>query len=157
MQHGSPASNQHDGMAGMQHGSPASNQHDGMAGMQHGGMRQGEVSPKQNGGMAGMQMGAHASTAEPAAESPRSSAEVSRLRPSETLRADEFDAPARTQRAAEEGGMKGDMQMEQSPPPEAAPNAAVYTCVMHPEVIRGIPGVCPKCGMKLVRKGAKRK
>jgi hypothetical protein len=31
---------------------------------------------------------------------------------------------------------------------------AVYTCEMHPEVIRSGPGKCPKCGMTLVlRKG----
>lgn len=29
---------------------------------------------------------------------------------------------------------------------------AVYTCVMHPEVIRDKPGKCPKCGMELVPK-----
>lgn len=27
---------------------------------------------------------------------------------------------------------------------------AVYTCPMHPEVIRSAPGRCPKCGMTLV-------
>jgi Heavy metal binding domain len=25
-----------------------------------------------------------------------------------------------------------------------------YTCPMHPEVVQGKPGKCPKCGMKLV-------
>ena len=35
--------------------------------------------------------------------------------------------------------------------PKAAPEKAspVYTCPMHPEVIQGKPGNCPKCGMKL--------
>jgi hypothetical protein len=28
----------------------------------------------------------------------------------------------------------------------------VYTCTMHPEVIRDKPGKCPKCGMELVEK-----
>ncbi len=28
--------------------------------------------------------------------------------------------------------------------------AVVYTCPMHPEVVSPNPGVCPKCGMKLV-------
>ena len=28
----------------------------------------------------------------------------------------------------------------------------IYTCVMHPEVISDKPGVCPKCGMILVKK-----
>lgn len=40
---------------------------------------------------------------------------------------------------------------------EAAPiggNAAKvqYTCAMHPEVVKDVPGDCPKCGMKLVEK-----
>jgi hypothetical protein len=30
--------------------------------------------------------------------------------------------------------------------------AQVYTCPMHPEVLSPKPGVCPKCGMKLVLK-----
>lgn len=32
------------------------------------------------------------------------------------------------------------------------PQATVYTCPMHPEVISDKPGRCPKCGMKLVPK-----
>jgi len=32
--------------------------------------------------------------------------------------------------------------------------AAEYTCPMHPEVVRGEPGTCPKCGMTLVARGA---
>jgi len=27
-----------------------------------------------------------------------------------------------------------------------------YTCPMHPEVVKGAPGTCAKCGMKLVEK-----
>ena len=27
-----------------------------------------------------------------------------------------------------------------------------YTCPMHPEIIRDVPGKCPKCGMELVVK-----
>ena len=35
--------------------------------------------------------------------------------------------------------------------PELAPGATLaYTCPMHPEVIQGEPGRCPKCGMKLL-------
>jgi hypothetical protein len=29
---------------------------------------------------------------------------------------------------------------------------AHYTCPMHPEVVQGKPGACPKCGMSLVEK-----
>jgi predicted RNA-binding Zn-ribbon protein involved in translation (DUF1610 family) len=28
----------------------------------------------------------------------------------------------------------------------------MYTCTMHPEVVRSKPGKCPKCGMVLVKK-----
>lgn len=28
----------------------------------------------------------------------------------------------------------------------------VYTCPMHPEIIKDKPGKCPKCGMELVEK-----
>jgi len=28
----------------------------------------------------------------------------------------------------------------------------MYTCTMHPEVVRSKPGKCPKCGMTLVKK-----
>ena len=31
-----------------------------------------------------------------------------------------------------------------------------YTCPMHPEVITNKPGKCPKCGMTLVKKEAKK-
>ena len=34
----------------------------------------------------------------------------------------------------------------------APQSVALYTCGMHPEVIRHAPGTCPICGMKLVRK-----
>jgi hypothetical protein len=27
-----------------------------------------------------------------------------------------------------------------------------YTCPMHPEVVKDVPGNCPKCGMKLIVK-----
>lgn len=33
-----------------------------------------------------------------------------------------------------------------------AQGSPVYTCVMHPEVVRSAPGKCPKCGMQLVLK-----
>ena len=28
----------------------------------------------------------------------------------------------------------------------------LYTCLMHPKVVRDHPGSCPKCGMALVKK-----
>ena len=31
----------------------------------------------------------------------------------------------------------------------------IFTCPMHPEVIRDKPGSCPKCGMDLVKSDAK--
>ena len=34
----------------------------------------------------------------------------------------------------------------------AAHSSTVYTCPMHPEVVKTDPGNCPKCGMKLVEK-----
>lgn len=45
-----------------------------------------------------------------------------------------------------------------SAPEQAAPqehsheHATIYTCPMHPEIIRDKPGSCPICGMKLVPK-----
>jgi len=32
------------------------------------------------------------------------------------------------------------------------PAKVQYTCPMHPEVLSGKPGKCPKCGMTLVKK-----
>jgi hypothetical protein len=54
------------------------------------------------------------------------------------------------------GGMGHDMAgmthtMPTSQPATSQP-AALYTCVMHPEVVSNRPGKCPKCGMKLVPK-----
>ncbi len=37
-------------------------------------------------------------------------------------------------------------------PKEKKAKAIVYTCSMHPEIIRDKPGKCPKCGMDLVVK-----
>ncbi|MEP7164634.1 MAG: heavy metal-binding domain-containing protein [Ferruginibacter sp.] len=31
----------------------------------------------------------------------------------------------------------------------------MYTCPMHPEVVKSKPGKCPKCGMALVKKEKK--
>jgi hypothetical protein len=53
-------------------------------------------------------------------------------------------------------GMKHDASASQSATtPSATTQAAVlYTCTMHPDIVSDHPGKCPKCGMKLVRKGA---
>jgi hypothetical protein len=32
------------------------------------------------------------------------------------------------------------------------PAKVLYTCKMHPEILREKPGKCPKCGMTLVKK-----
>jgi Cu(I)/Ag(I) efflux system membrane fusion protein len=32
------------------------------------------------------------------------------------------------------------------------PDKVIYTCSMHPEIIKDVPGDCPICGMKLVKK-----
>jgi hypothetical protein len=39
-----------------------------------------------------------------------------------------------------------------APKTQAAPQATVYACPMHPEVKSDKPGKCPKCGMDLVAK-----
>jgi len=41
---------------------------------------------------------------------------------------------------------------EHTPPATAAAPKELWTCSMHPEIIRDKPGVCPICGMDLVRK-----
>src|SRR5207244_7780640 len=46
------------------------------------------------------------------------------------------------------------------PPPSPSPpaqQAKLYTCPMHPEVVRAEPGKCPKCGMTLVPMKEERK
>ncbi len=35
------------------------------------------------------------------------------------------------------------------PPAEPVPEGTLYTCPMHPEIVREGPGTCPKCGMAL--------
>jgi hypothetical protein len=39
-----------------------------------------------------------------------------------------------------------------SAPAESGAHAHQYTCSMHPDVVKDVPGACPKCGMKLVEK-----
>jgi hypothetical protein len=57
------------------------------------------------------------------------------------------------------GGMKGmDHDMPgmkhnaTSSRPATTQAAMLYTCKMHPDVLSGKPGKCPKCGMNLVPK-----
>jgi hypothetical protein len=52
------------------------------------------------------------------------------------------DASTRTHDSAGTGNDKDDTDA----------GAVRYTCPMHPEVVRGEAGTCPKCGMKLVPK-----
>jgi Cu(I)/Ag(I) efflux system membrane fusion protein len=35
---------------------------------------------------------------------------------------------------------------------ESLPDKVIYTCSMHPQIIREEPGDCPICGMKLIKK-----
>jgi hypothetical protein len=45
------------------------------------------------------------------------------------------------------------MGVPSADPASAKDDGAVrYTCPMHPEIVQGEPGSCPKCGMKLVPK-----
>lgn len=37
-------------------------------------------------------------------------------------------------------------------PTESKPAAALFICVMHPQIVHDKPGNCPICGMKLVPK-----
>lgn len=39
-----------------------------------------------------------------------------------------------------------------SQPRSESPQTMQYTCPMHPEVLKDVPGQCPRCGMKLVTK-----
>jgi hypothetical protein len=34
----------------------------------------------------------------------------------------------------------------------STPMADIYTCPMHPQIVRNTPGKCPVCGMNLVKK-----
>ena len=45
------------------------------------------------------------------------------------------------------------VKMEQGTHQHNGNQAEIYTCPMHPEIIRDKPGKCPICGMDLVKKG----
>jgi hypothetical protein len=42
-------------------------------------------------------------------------------------------------------------------PKDSASASDAFTCEMHPEVSQAKPGECPKCGMKLAKKGEDKK
>jgi len=44
---------------------------------------------------------------------------------------------------------KPESYLGERPAPEPAPEGTLYTCPMHPEIIRDKPGSCPICGMAL--------
>jgi hypothetical protein len=59
------------------------------------------------------------------------------------LRRDGIDVAAKDSKPGEKSAV---------PTSSPATMAMLYTCVMHPEIVRDQPGKCPKCGMKLVAK-----
>lgn len=58
-------------------------------------------------------------------------------------------AACRQKNAGHEGHVTEEKTGHESPPAE---KKAVYTCPMHPEILRDTPGSCPICGMALVKK-----
>lgn len=73
--------------------------------------------------------------------------------PSTTLRS-AIEAPALGQMQPAVEGSEQVHKMDTPQPVEnrTEPGKQLYTCPMHPEVIRDAPGKCPKCGMELVPK-----
>ncbi|MCC6661953.1 MAG: hypothetical protein IT437_13840 [Phycisphaerales bacterium] len=87
----------------------------------------------------------------PASPDARSAEE--RKRPDTLGHAEPVEAPP----AGHEGhGMAPHGGAHAAPAETPSAPAAVYTCPMHPEVTSDQPGRCPKCGMKLVKKGGER-
>lgn len=54
----------------------------------------------------------------------------------------------------DEGGAPETMAGEAEGAGEAAGQPTLYTCPMHPEIVRSEPGSCPICGMTLVPRTA---
>ena len=52
-------------------------------------------------------------------------------------------------RCAEKFRADPERYLRPEPAPDAAPPGAIYTCPMHPEIVRDAPGTCPICGMAL--------
>ncbi|MDB5325399.1 MAG: hypothetical protein JWM57_968 [Phycisphaerales bacterium] len=50
------------------------------------------------------------------------------------------------------GSMPGNDKTMASSPMATTMPMQMYTCTMHPDVVVGTPGKCPKCGMELVPK-----
>ena len=64
--------------------------------------------------------------------------------------------PSRRKSAGDQGGSGGhaghSMPSKEASSRSESARATDYTCPMHPEVSSKVPGVCPKCGMKLVKR-----
>ncbi len=76
--------------------------------------------------------------------------------PGETWKPKDADRPVvmemSSNPATAAGAMPGMDHSVAMPGMAPTTNAALYTCVMHPEIVSDKPGKCPKCGMKLVPK-----
>ncbi|MGH9465096.1 MAG: heavy metal translocating P-type ATPase, partial [Thermoanaerobaculia bacterium] len=61
-----------------------------------------------------------------------------------------FDAdPERYAPSAADAGAAPTSQADKEPRPATTPGARLWTCPMHPEIVRDAPGSCPICGMAL--------
>lgn len=97
----------HSKMAGMDHSKMPEMDHSKMAGMDHS-----KMTGMDHANMPGMQHGASSASVAVVTEAPRSSSEVARIVPGETLRSDPFDTPApiAVAEAAKAAGHKKDQE-----------------------------------------------